>query len=80
MPPPTISVRGVEDLLSEIEATKASEPDGIPSCISKEELAPSIVLYLAAVYNQTLTTGHLPKEWLEVNISPVYKKGSRHEA
>ncbi len=39
-----------------------------------------LYLTLTAVYKQTLTTGHLPDEWLEANSSPVFKKGSQHEA
>ena len=57
--------------------TKASGPDEIPNRILQEmstELAPP----LAMIFNMSITSGQLPEDWRNANISPIFKKGNRH--
>ena len=79
IPPLQITVGGVTKLLKSLKTNKASGPDGLPNRILKEcaeELSPA----LTAIFNQSLNTGELPEDWRNANVSPIYKKESRHEA
>ena len=72
----SISVDGVLNLLKTLDTKKASGPDGIPARILKlcaEEIAP----ILTVIFVQSLDSGHIPKDWLSANITPVFKKGDR---
>jgi hypothetical protein len=66
-------------LLQDINPSKASGPDGIPNRILKEcasQIAPS----LTVIFQKSIDTGTLPEDWLNANISCVYKKGDKHAA
>jgi len=76
---PTIIIRpeGVEKLLTQLNPSKASGPDDIPNKILKEcskQLAPG----LASIYQKSINTGSLPSDWLNANISSIFKKGDKH--
>ena len=69
----------MEKLLRNINPSKASGPDNIPNRILKQcakQLAPS----LAIIFQSSIDTGVLPKDWLNANISSIYKKGDKHSA
>jgi len=68
MPDISISLDGVESLLRSIDVKKATGPDGIPGHILKlcaTEIAPVLIV----IFNQSLNTGELPKDWLIANIT-----------
>ena len=44
-----------------------------------KEAAPFIAKSLAKLFAKSLTTGCLPKDWRVANITPIHKKGSRHQ-
>ena len=74
-----IDPSGVEKLLSSIKPHKASGPDDIPNLVLKncsKSLAPGI----AALFQKSLNTGELPKDWKDANVTPVFKKGDKHLA
>jgi len=71
-----ISVKGVEQLLSNIAPHKYSGPDQIPGRLLKlmaHEIAPS----LSAIYQASLEQGVLPQDWRNALIVPIFKKGCR---
>ncbi len=70
---------GVRKLLSELNASKASGPDNIP-CRVLKELADELAPVLTLLYTQSLETGEVPKDWSKADITPIFKKGSIHEA
>ena len=75
----TITVEGVEKLLAGINISKAVGPDNIPNIVLKEcskELAPG----LTAIFQLSVSTGTLPPDWVNANITPVFKKGDVHSA
>lgn len=79
LPKLTIHVDGVEKLLSRLKINKSSGPDDIPNRVLKElshELAP----VLTSLFIQSTSTGELPEDWRNANISPIFKKGDRHIA
>ncbi len=54
----------------------ASGPDGIGPRVLQElqdELAPA----LAVVFTKSLNEGVVPKDWLEANVTPIYKKRTK---
>ena len=68
----------IAKLLRELDPGKASGPDGIPNRILKgtaNEIAP----FMTILFNNALATGTLPKDWTTANVTPIYKKGSRHD-
>ena len=76
---PHINIRpeGVEKLLRNINTSKASGPDNIPNKILKEcakQLAPS----MSIIFQCSINSGKLPKDWLSANISCIFKKGDKH--
>ena len=72
-----INVDGITKLLSDLDPTKACGPDGIPNAVLKhcaKQISPS----LSVIYQHSLDNGELPHDWLNANITSVFKKGDRH--
>ena len=70
-----IQSEGIEKLLKNINPSKVSGPDNIPNRILKEcakQLAPG----LTSIYQKY--TGTLPRDWLNANVSCIFKKGYKH--
>jgi len=62
----TFSVKGIENLLQQLDPSKAPGSDGIPTCIlklCKAEIAP----ILQVIFTQSFTTNTLPTGWLTAN-------------
>ena len=77
--PIKIKTEGVQKLLAHVNPSKASGPDNIPNRILKEcanQLAPS----LSIIFQLSIDSGELPKDWREANISCIFKKGDKHLA
>ena len=75
--PIIIKQEGLEKLLSKVNPSKSSEPDNIPNRIIKEcaiQLAP----ILQKIFQVSIDTGDLPKDWRDANISSIFKKGDKH--
>ena len=73
---PPLNVRNafVERLLSKLNPSKSSGPDGISGRVLRQlsdELAPTF----RALFTQTLECGTVPREWRDAIISPIFKKG-----
>ena len=64
--------------LSLIDPSKACGPDCIPGRLLKEG-APWLSEPLVALFNQSLQSGQLPSDWTCANVTPVHKKGSKHD-
>lgn len=74
-----ITTAVVQKLLANLNTNKASGSDGLPNRIMKtcaEELVPAIT----DIYKRNLTTGTLPSDRRNANVSPIFKKGNKHEA
>ena len=73
---PDLEIRseGIEKLLQNKNPSKASGPDNIQNKILKEcakQLAPG----LTSIYHKSIHTGTLPRDWLNANVSCIFKKG-----
>ena len=70
----------VFSILRKLDIHKASGSDGISLRLLKF-CAPSISQHLATLFNRSLSSGSLPRDWLDATITPIYKrKGPRNEA
>ncbi|XP_072041206.1 uncharacterized protein [Amphiura filiformis] len=71
-----IKEEGVQKLLKDLKVNKAAGNDGITPWILKttaEVIAPALTI----IFRSSLETGKLPKDWLQANISPIFKKGDK---
>ena len=76
IPPITVEVDGVYNLLVNLEPHKATGPDNIPTKLLKEtaqQMAPLLTLIFQASLNQ----GKLPSDWKSANVTPIHKKDKR---
>ena len=71
-----ISDGGVTKLLKGLNCSKALGPDELHPRVLKE-LATELGPVLAHLFQKSLDTGEIPKEWSLANICPLYKKGDR---
>ena len=62
----------VSDLVTNLDASKATGPDDISARMLKET-APSIVYSLTKLFNLSLTSGKLPSAWKLARVVPVPK-------
>ena len=76
MPTITFSNEGIEKLLLELDTNKAPGPDRIP-CYILKHCASEISPILRIIFEQSLSTSSVPKDWLTANITAIYKKGDR---
>ena len=71
-----VSNEGVTKLFKGLNASKALWPDQLHPRVLKEpatELGP----VFAHLFQKSLDTGEIPKEWSLANICPLFKKGDR---
>ena len=66
----------VNDLLLEIDISKATGPDGISGQMLKGT-AQSIAIPLCKHFNMLISSGSIPQEWRSSNIVPVHKSASK---
>ena len=68
-----VNINGVQKLLSNIKANKATGPDNIPCGILKEA-APELAPILTNIFQHSPRDGGLPDDWKKAQVSPVLKK------
>ena len=71
-----VFTEGVIKLLKGLNPSKALGPDELHPRVLKE-LANELGPVFAHLFQQSLDTGEIPKEWLLTNICPLFKKGDR---
>ncbi len=74
-----VTENGVRKLLSNLKPHKAAGPDQIKPRILKE-CATEIAPILTSLFNKSISSGTVPKEWSEANVTPVFKKGEKYKA
>ena len=67
---------GIEKLLSDLNSSKASGPDLLPTRILKF-IASEIPPVLSVIFQQSYDTGTVPTDWTQANITAVFKKGDK---
>ena len=71
-----ITKEGVTKLLKGLNPSKALGPDELHPRVLKE-LAMELGPVFAHLFQQSIHTGEIPKEWSLANICPLFKKGDR---
>ena len=77
--PLEITEGGVLKLLQGLKVSKASGPDNIPNRVLKET-ALEITPFITKLFQHSVKTGTLHKDWSNANVAPIFKKGNKHEA
>lgn len=77
MEPITITVEGIVSLISNLKISTSAGIDNINSKILKNTLAISSQI-LCHIFQQSLTSGELPADWLVGKIIPIHKTGDIH--
>ena len=72
-----VTTPGVAKLLRNLNPAKAPGPDNIPNQVLKTCADQA---YAASTRRAYIDTGTFPADWLQANISCVFKKGDRHQA
>ena len=68
-----------QSILNELVKVNAAKAPGIHSCVLKNCAEP-LVNPLYYLFQQSLSSGELPLEWKQANVTPIFKKGSRTQA
>ena len=79
MPNIKISQAGVFKLLKNLDTSKATGPDSIPAYVLKtaaEEITPT----LTHIFQLSLDSGQVPRDWTMAWVVPIFKKGEKHQA
>ena len=63
--------------LSLLDSNSSMGPDGIHPQLLKS--CPAVLSPLYLIFTKSLSTGLLPRKWKESSITPIFKKGSRHQ-
>ena len=71
-----VTKEGVTKLLRGLNPSKALGPDELHPRVLKE-LAVELGPVFAHLFQQSIDTGEIPKEWSLANICPLFKKGDR---
>ena len=72
-----VTKEGVTKLLRGLNPSKALEPDEQVHPRVLKELATELGPIFAHVFQQSIDSGDIPKEWTLANISPLFKKGDK---
>ena len=76
IPNVTITVSGIQHLLSTLNTNKACGPNHISPYILKHCTEEISVLQI--IFSQYLDSGVLPTDWLVANVCPIHKKRKPH--
>ena len=75
----TISVNGITKLLQKLNPNKASGPDSMKPIVLKN-LCKEIAPVLAVIFQKSLNTGQVPKDWTKACVTPIFKKGNKSDS
>ena len=76
MPEISISVSGVQKLLSNLQTGKACGPDNIKPIVLKN-LSVQIAPLVTRIFKKSLDSGTVPSDWIKANVTPLFKKGDK---
>ena len=78
MPEIKIDENGILKLLSYLKIDKAAGPDDIKPIVLKE-LRKEIAPVIKAIFEKSLETDQLPKDWTAAKVCPLFKKGDKRD-
>ena len=72
-----VSIPAVYSILTSLEVTKATGPDGFGNTLLKN-CAASLCVPISIIAKLSFDTGEFPKIWKTANVVPIFKKGEKH--
>ena len=78
MPNININTKGILKLLSNLKVDKAAGPDDIKPLVLKE-LRKENTPVIQVIFERSLETGQLPKDWTSARVGPLFKKGDKSD-
>lgn len=76
MDQPVIFIPGVLKLLRDQNPHKSQGPDTVHPSLLKH-CSSALAPILSCIFNQSLSTGDIPDDWLKANVCPIFKKGDK---
>ena len=73
MPNITVSLNGILKLLKDLNPHKAAGPDQLKPLVL-QRLCEVIAPVLQVIYQKSLDTGRVPKDWSTAYVCPLFKK------
>ena len=73
-----VTPTAVEDRLKKLNTKKAQGPDKVPARVLSE-LSKELAVPLSIIFNMSLESGTLPKDWKEAEVTAIFKKGSKSD-
>ena len=74
-----VTIDKIQAKLSKLRADKASGADGMSPWLLKE-IQESLITPIYFLMRKSLDEGIVPDDWRTAYVSPIYKKGGRHQA
>src|SRR3989441_3177813 len=74
----SIDEKKVRRTLDKLQDNKAAGVDGINSTFLKKSID-GMVIPLVKIFQESLQTGQVPKDWRVANVTALFKKGSKKE-
>ena len=78
MPDININGKGILKLLLNLKVDKAAGPDDIKPFVLKE-LRKEFTAVIQVIFERSVETGQLPKDWTLTRVSPLFKKGDKSD-
>ena len=72
------SARDIEKKIASMKSSPATGPDGISTILLKQ-FAHILSKPLSAIYNTSMESGQIPRDWKDANVTPIFKKGAKGE-
>lgn len=78
----TINESGVQNLLQKLDKRKATGLDGISSYLLRDfgTYIPAFVPCITRIFNESLRSHTVPKDWRSARVCPIFKSGDRCQA
>lgn len=76
--PLTLTETGILNLLLNLDPKKSPGPDNIPNAFLRR-YAEWMAKYLLIIFNKSISSGTLPKDWKTAKVKPIHKSGSKTE-
>ena len=73
-----VSVETIKTRLTSLKEDKAAGDDNLPPRLLKA-ISEEIAYPVAVIFRRSLDTGCVPRDWRTANVTPIFKKGNRHQ-